>query len=156
LKCGRELNSFNNLFDGDKEPETTFKQCSKCNEILESDNFSWGINFGIRKQRHECKKCEKHLQTVRARLRKQHVRPAKDFCCPICLKNEQELQGIGGKNRSVWCVDHDHDTDEFKGWLCHKCNRTLGGFYDDIDMLKRAVVYVERVNRKSKMRNKNV
>ena len=148
------MNNFSTLFDGLEEHQVAVKQCSKFIKVLDSNNFSWGINFGIRKQRHECKKCERHLQTVRAKLRKQHVRPAKNFCCPICLKNEQELQGIGGKNRSVWCVDHDHDTDEFKGWLCHKCNRTLGGFYDDIDMLNRAVKYVKIVNRKSKMRSK--
>ena len=144
--------TFNTLFSGLEEIVEPVKQCPKCNQVLASHNFSWGINFGIRKQRHECKKCEKHLQTVRASLRKKHIKPNADFCCPICEKNETQLQGIGGKGRSVWCVDHDHDTDEFKGWLCHKCNRTLGGFYDDIGILTRALEYVKTVNRKSKKR----
>lgn len=132
--------------------EIELKQCAKCKQVLALENFSWGLNFGIRKQRHECKVCEKHLHKVRSKLRKETPPPVPEFCCPICLKNEEELQGIGGKGRSVWCVDHNHDTDEFNGWLCHKCNRTLGGFYDDLGILERAVTYVKKVQRKSKIR----
>ena len=128
------------------------KQCPKCKQILSEDNFSWGINFGIRKRRHECKVCEKHLHQVRKTLRKENPLPDETYQCPICEKTSVELAGIGGKNRSVWCVDHDHSTDEFKGWLCHKCNRTLGGFYDDINLVKRAVTYLEKTNRRSKLR----
>jgi hypothetical protein len=146
------MNNFNTLFDGLEEDIAPVKQCAKCKQVFPSYNFTWGTNFGIRKQRHECKKCERHLQTVRTNLRKIHKKPPSDFCCPICLKNNTQLQGIGGKNRSVWCLDHNHDTDEFKGWLCHKCNRTLGGFYDDIDILTRALEYVKTVNRRSKAR----
>ena len=145
------MNNFNTLFDG-LEEDIAVKQCAKCKQVLASHNFTWGTNFGIRKQRHECKKCERHLHTVRANLRKIHKKPPAEFRCPICLKDETELQGIGGKDRSVLCVDHDHDTDEFKGWLCHKCNRTLGGFYDDVNILARALEYVQTVNRRSKAR----
>jgi uncharacterized protein YicC (UPF0701 family) len=92
------------------------------------------------------------IETTVEKLRKETPPPGPEFCCPICQKNEQQLQGIGGQGRSVWCIDHNHETDEFNGWLCHKCNRTLGGFYDDLAILERAVEYVKKVNRKSKIR----
>ena len=41
-------------------------------------------------------------------------------------------------------MDHDHKTKEFRGWLCHKCNRGLGTFDDNIDMLLRAINYLSR------------
>ena len=65
------MNNFSTLFDGLEEHQVAVKQCPKCNKILESNNFSWGINFGIRKQRHECKVCEKHLHKIRSKLRKE-------------------------------------------------------------------------------------
>jgi hypothetical protein len=40
-------------------------------------------------------------------------------------------------------LDHDHDTDEFRGWLCNDCNNALGKFRDSIDMLRRAINYLK-------------
>ena len=42
-----------------------------------------------------------------------------------------------------WVLDHDHDAGTFRGWLCHKCNRSLGGFDDNLQSLKRAIDYLE-------------
>lgn len=40
-------------------------------------------------------------------------------------------------------VDHDHDTLQIRGLLCNTCNRGIGLFRDNIEVLTRAIAYLE-------------
>ena len=42
-------------------------------------------------------------------------------------------------------VDHDHRTKRIRGILCFNCNRGLGKFGDNVELMGRAVDYLERV-----------
>jgi hypothetical protein len=42
----------------------------------------------------------------------------------------------------VICLDHDHETGRFRGWLCNRCNTAFACFGDNEDGLIRALSYV--------------
>lgn len=51
-----------------------------------------------------------------------------------------EICGDGGK----LCLDHDHTTGRFRGWLCSWCNSALGHARDNPDTLRKLAEYLER------------
>ena len=117
------------------------KVCTKCNTYLPLSKF--GIHSGANFLRAECKSCSTKLNKVRKALKKIHGMPPEGYICPICNGDAEHVKGRGNTKNGSWVLDHCHDTDTFRGWLCHKCNRALGGFDDDVDFLKRSIKYIE-------------
>ena len=50
--------------------------------------------------------------------------------CKICSKEKQLM------------VDHCHTTGKVRGLLCGKCNKGLGHFKDDIQVIKNIITYL--------------
>jgi len=122
------------------DTEADTKKCSKCKKHLPLNAFS--LCHGQTYLRPECKQCMRSMSKVREAIRKQHGMPNEDtYVCPICLGTAEEVGDL--QNRTAWVLDHCHTTHKFRGWLCHKCNRSLGGFNDSIDTLKRAIQYLQ-------------
>ena len=48
------------------------------------------------------------------------------------------------RRRKARCIDHDHVTGEFRGWVCTPCNTALAAFGDNLEGVLRAVVYLIR------------
>ena len=44
-------------------------------------------------------------------------------------------------------LDHCHETNIFRGWLCSPCNRAIGALGDNVQGLERAVAYLKRARR---------
>lgn len=116
------------------------KVCSKCNTYLPLSAYSMhsGGNF----LRAECRKCNAELTAVRRKLKKVYGMPPDYYICPICGQDEDQVKGKGNTQNGSWVIDHCHETGEFRGWLCHKCNRALGGFDDNVLNLQRAIKYL--------------
>ena len=53
-----------------------------------------------------------------------------DYKCAICLKENMLI------------VDHDHKTGKVRGLLCADCNKGLGFFKDNSELLEKARVYL--------------
>ena len=53
--------------------------------------------------------------------------------CAICSKKPTDL-----------VLDHDHATGKVRGLLCRLCNSLLGMCNDDVDVMKRAIDYVQK------------
>jgi hypothetical protein len=77
-----------------------------------------------------CMKCKsnqsKHVKYLRS------ISPPQPLCCELC-----------GKRTKKFDLDHDHDTGEFRGWLCGPCNKSLGHFGDSVEGLQKAILYLE-------------
>jgi len=120
------------------------KECSKCKLLLPLARFS--SHSGANYLRPECKQCNNELGKVRNLLKDRHGMPQSGYFCPICRGSEEDVKGKGNTKNGSWVLDHCHETESFRGWLCHKCNRALGGFDDSPDMLDRAITYLKGSN----------
>jgi len=105
---------------------------------------------------YECKTCTTHR--VRTRHRKDptrqrnndlkrlygitlseynHMLSTQNHCCAICGTDKP-----GGRWNS-FAVDHCHETNKVRGLLCKSCNIMIGEAKDNIDILQKAMVYLE-------------
>ena len=66
----------------------------------------------------------------------EEIKEAQSGRCAICFDLFKDTRNCH--------VDHDHGTGKVRGLLCSNCNRGLGVFYDDIEMLKSAIYYLEK------------
>ena len=117
------------------------KVCIKCKEELPISKFAKRGKENY--PRTECMSCAKKIQSVINKLKQITPKPKSDHLCPICKCDEKEAKGRGGTKSTAWALDHDHITETFRGWLCHSCNRSVGNFGDDIERLKRAIIYLK-------------
>lgn len=67
---------------------------------------------------------------AKAKLSRDPVRE-RSTACEIC-GHEKPL-----------CWDHDHQTGLHRGWLCTNCNIGLGSFFDDVQTLEKAIIYLK-------------
>lgn len=68
-------------------------------------------------------------------LRKIAPRPKPDSC---------EICNTPGANfKKGLCLDHDHTTRQFRGWLCTNCNTILGLSKENISTLQSIIKYIE-------------
>lgn len=131
---------FGNLENTIKSGDTI--TCKFCGVKKNVDSFSFASGGNYRHR--TCKSCTNQQQKIRDKLRLENPPPPKEYKCPICVKKEVELEHLNNPNQVVWALDHDWETGTFRGWICHKCNRALGMFHDDVSSLQRAIEYLER------------
>ena len=107
------------------------KTCIYCNSEKPESEFPrhslYKDNLDMR-----CRECIKKHKKIRKQLHKDA--PLRPKVCQCC-----------GKTPRKWCLDHDHKTDKFRGWICDKCNTGIGKLGDDLKGVKKAVKYLEGV-----------
>jgi hypothetical protein len=64
--------------------------------------------------------------------------------CAICGGPETR-KAISGKLCSLH-VDHNHENGQIRGLLCHHCNTGIGSFKESIELMKKAISYIEKHN----------
>jgi len=126
-------------------PVENFK-CIHCQQLLPMTDMSTDSHHTVR---YECKPCRAVNATIVRQLKKKHLGslPTMDDSCPICDRTGQEIRDRGSfQKRKPWTLDHCHDTNEFRGWICQHCNNGLSGFHDNPETLRKAIKYLEKEN----------
>jgi len=66
-----------------------------------------------------------HLRVTALHIKKLHE--FQETKCAVCQILESDLVG----KRPVLFLDHDHESNEIRGFLCHQCNLALGWYEKD-------------------------
>lgn len=65
-----------------------------------------------------------------------HLLEKQDGKCAICGKHESKF-------KRKLCLDHNHETGEYRGLLCSYDNRYIVGKFKDPDLVRKIVTYLE-------------
>jgi hypothetical protein len=109
------------------------KTCIYCKQTKDSTDFPKHSHYKDNLDS-RCRACVKEHSDIRKALHKKA--PPKPTACECC-----------GEVPLKWCLDHDHDTNEIRGWLCDQCNTGIGKLGDNLTGIKNALVYLERVQK---------
>jgi hypothetical protein len=115
--------------------------CVKCGVYKKKAKFEKAVGGEIKRR---CLSCAYHAQKVINCLKEENPPPGPDHKCDICKRT---LDEIGTPDRPMlyrWILDHCHETDTFRGYICHNCNTGLGAFKDNVVVIKNAADYLER------------
>jgi hypothetical protein len=126
--------------------------CSKCEAEKPLSEFANNKcstathdSDGNRLIRPECKDCTKREANDRKKAYVQSGKPAYPPAgtgCDICAKP-------GTSRFPILRFDHDHATLAHRGWLCDKCNRSLGCLGDDVTSIIKVLNYLNKSERKT-------
>lgn len=133
---------------GSSSSETYFARgrntCRKCERIIwENNKKDLGLNGSeLRRQnrRNYRSKRARATNNVNSVRSYEEMFAEQEGRCKICRRKEwRSIQG----HLLKLCVDHCHETGLVRGLLCYQCNAGLGMFHDDVERLKRAILYLQ-------------
>jgi len=115
------------------KPGVDTKVCAKCNIEKPITSFRlYRRATGDRESRDsKCKECSKKQNFIADELRK--IAPVYKGYCECCGKKEPNP-----------VLDHCHEREIFRGWLCPPCNLGIGTLGDTIHDIRNALSYLEK------------
>jgi hypothetical protein len=88
------------------------------------------------RRNHLRRQAEKHRVTVEYL---KSLLESQNYLCPICDKQfDQSVL----TSRAV--LDHDHETDKIRGYICNNCNIAIGCFQESLEVIEKAAEYLRR------------
>ena len=123
--------------------DDSIRTCTECNEEKPLDAFPNDPTI-FKGKRHQCRICTNGHTAVVSMLRKRNRYPDENYRCPICNTSRW---GIRRRNGTSWVLDNCHNTNQFRGWLCENCNSGIGKLKDSVELLYKAIKYLEGDNK---------
>ena len=114
--------------------------CKNCGVMQPVEQFKQMLSGEIKRK---CRSCARNQSKLIKELKLAHPYPDDEYACPICTRHLSEIAQYGQTRLQNWVMDHCHNTETFRGWLCHHCNVGLGAFNDNLQRVKNAVKYLE-------------
>lgn len=115
------------------------KRCGKCREIKPHAMFCLRRKGGTVYHSY-CKPCQRGVMlkwTYNITPEEyEEMFERQNGCCALCGVEH------GTTRETRLAVDHDHKTGAVRGLLCPPCNKGLGHFQDNIDVLEAAIAYL--------------
>jgi len=106
------------------------KSCHICKELKPFSDYT-PSKVNSDGYDHRCKDCRSHQARIISNLKK--IAPEKSSSCDCC-GNVSDNIGL----------DHCHETNTFRGWLCSSCNKGLGMLGDNLESLIKVVGYLSK------------
>lgn len=131
------------------------KRCSTCKEAKYLKDFS--KHRGQPDGHHpQCKECRSKYKPSAESMAKSRIRlrqwnrfkmsgfTQEDYAIKLAEQNGKcAICETSDSGKMDWCADHCHETKQKRGLLCRKCNSGLGHFNDDVEVMKKAIEYLE-------------
>jgi len=142
------------------------KTCNACRRTLPLADFGKNMRYADKLQR-DCRECANAKTRARYWRKPEEYRESKanrrspDRTLPEVKRaghlrraygmTEADVQlqvrlqggGCGICGNPPVVVDHDHQTGDTRGILCHRCNLGLGHFKDNLETMRKAIEYLE-------------
>lgn len=122
IKAGKKISITKK---GKKRQPLTIMQKERLSKILKGRKITW--NEKLRGKDYGLTTAQKYLKKLE--MKAGRVRPK---TCEVCFREGRIY------------FDHNHLTGKFRGWLCVKCNNTLGLVNDDIRILNSLAEYAKK------------
>lgn len=133
-------------FEVEERPLTgDTKVCSICKEEKEVKDF-YPRKDTTDGYLGRCKTCHNADQSFRYWQIKKYGHTMPEVCDCCGKPPSTSGKGLGIKKL---CFDHDHETGEFRGWLCFDCNQSIGKLGDNLEGLLKAVAYLRKAEKKN-------
>ena len=139
------------------------KECSKCHKVKLVSGFykdktkADGLAYQCKEcyKKHDKKYWKENSEKIKKRQKKYRLKKygfntseaqkiiklRKTSRCAICGIEAKKINY--GRQKKMLYVDHCHNSQEVRGLLCDKCNMGLGYFNDDVELLKKAIKYLD-------------
>jgi hypothetical protein len=119
--------------------------CSYCSVEKNNSEFQFYKNrispegFRLRTNR-VCRDCRrKTANDMKATIKNAPTRPEPPYPCDNCHKPIVTTKTLQ--------LDHDHETQQFRGWLCKECNISIGNLGDNVKGMIQAAIYLNRTEK---------
>lgn len=131
-----QLDFFEDAITQFKNEHEDFVECATCKKEKPISSFYKQSNVSSKTGQSwyhkNCKECFIKEQTFRNNTTHKYEDKKKETCDCCGIKTEKLN------------FDHDHKTNDFRGWLCAQCNTGIGKLGDNIEGVKKALEYLKR------------